>query len=165
MQPIGCVWCCQQSAEINMSDRIERSIQLKAPIERVWRALTDYREFGEWFRVALEGPFAVGEHTTGHITHKGYEHVRWTVRTVAMEQPRRFAFNWHPYAVDSKVDYSAEPPTLIEFLLEPRNGGTHLTIVESGFDRIPADRRDEALRMNAQGWTAQIDNIRSYIDG
>jgi uncharacterized protein YndB with AHSA1/START domain len=82
-----------------------------------------------------------------------------------MEEPRRFAFTWHPYAVDPEVDYSQEEPTLIEFLLEPRDGGTRLTIVESGFDRIPAHRRDEALRMNAQGWTAQIDNIRSHLDG
>lgn len=148
-----------------MANSIERSIQLRAPIDRVWRALTDHLEFGGWFRVALEGPFVVGELTTGHITHKGYEHVRWTVRTVAMEEPRRFAFTWHPYAVDPKIDYSIEEPTLVEFLLEPRDGGTHLTIVESGFERIPAHRRDEALRMNAEGWTAQIDNIRDYIDG
>jgi len=148
-----------------MSNSIERSVQLKAPIERVWRAVTDHREFGQWFRVALDGPFIVGELTTGHITHKGYEHVRWTVRTVAIEEPNRFAFTWHPYAIDPAKDYSDEPPTLIEFLLEPRDGGTHLKIVESGFDRIPADRRDEALRMNGQGWTAQIDNIRDHVDG
>src|SRR5215467_11482470 len=112
-----------------MNDRIEKRVELKAPISRVWRAVTDHREFGEWFRVALEGPFIVGELTTGHITHKGYEHVRWTVRTVAIEEPNRFAFTWHPYAVDPNVDYSSEEPTLIEFLLEPRDGGTHLRIV------------------------------------
>lgn len=148
-----------------MSDMIQREIQLTAPIERVWRALTDYREFGQWFRVALDGPFVVGELSSGRITHKGYEHVRWTARTVALEPPHRFAFTWHPYAVDPAVDYSQEEPTLVEFRLETRGEGTHLTITESGFDRIPAHRRDEALRMNGGGWTAQIQNIRVHVDG
>ncbi len=148
-----------------MTDNITRKITLDAPIERVWRALTDHREFGEWFRVNLEGPFTVGEVTTGNITHKGYEHVRWNARTVALDEPRRFAFTWHPYAVDPAIDYSQEEPTLVEFLLEPRGAGTHLTITESGFDKIPAHRREEALRMNGQGWTGQIDNIRTHVDG
>jgi uncharacterized protein YndB with AHSA1/START domain len=148
-----------------MTNSITREIDLNAPIERVWRALTDHRQFGEWFRVELEGPFTLGEMTTGRITHKGFEHVRWSARTVALDEPRRFAFTWHPYAVDPAVDYSKEEPTLVEFRLEPRDSGTHLTITESGFDKIPAHRRDEALRMNGQGWTAQIENIRTYIDG
>ena len=148
-----------------MSDRIEKHVELKAAPARVWRALTDHREFGEWFRVALEQPFAVGAESTGHITHPGYEHVRWTAQVVAMEPERRFAFTWRPYAIDPAVDYSAEPPTLVEFLLEPRGDGTRLTIIESGFDRIPAHRRDEALRMNEAGWAAQMDNIRAHVDG
>ena len=95
-----------------MIDRIEKQIALKAPVSRVWRALTDYREFGEWFRVALEGPFVVGEETRGHITYPGYEHLRMVVVTQEIEPERRFAYTWHPAAVDPAVDYTAEPPTL-----------------------------------------------------
>ena len=148
-----------------MTNSIEREIDLKAPIERVWRALTDHREFGAWFRVALDGPFVAGEMSSGRITHPGFEHVRWNARTVAIEPPHRFAFTWHPYAIDPDIDYSGEEPTLVEFRLEPRGEGTHLTITESGFDKIPAHRRDEALRMNGGGWTAQLENIRSHVDG
>lgn len=148
-----------------MTDSITRSIEIKAPIERVWQALTDYREFGAWFRVAIEAPFEVGKPAIGHITHKGYEHVRWTAQIVAMDAPRRFAFTWYPYAIDPAVDYTGEEPTLVEFRLEPRDGGTHLTITESGFDKVPAHRRDEALRMNGNGWTVQVENIRAYLDG
>ena len=147
-----------------MTDKIERQIELKAPIGRVWQALTDHRQFGEWFRVALEGPFVAGQVARGRITHKGYEHVVWQARVVAIEPPSRFAFTWHPYAVKPDVDYSNEEPTLVEFRLASTAQGTHLTITESGFDRIPADRRDEALRMNGSGWTQQIENIRAYVD-
>lgn len=148
-----------------MTDKIERSIDLQAPVDRVWRALTDHREFGSWFRVAIDGPFVEGEAASGNITYPGYEHVRWNVRIVAMEAPRRFAFTWHPYAVEPDVDYSTEEPTLVEFFLESRGGGTRLTVVESGFDKVPAHRRDEAIRMNSGGWTEQIDNIRKHVDG
>lgn len=148
-----------------MSDEIKRTVEIKAPVARVWRALTDHREFGAWFRVAIEAPFAVGQPATGMITHKGFEHVRWNVRIVAMEEPTRFAFTWHPYAVDPAVDYSTEEPTLVEFFLEPAGEGTRLTVVESGFDKVPAHRRDEAIRMNSGGWTAQVDNIRAHVDG
>lgn len=148
-----------------MTDKIERTIDLQAPVDRVWRALTDHREFGAWFRVAIDGPFVEGEAASGNITYPGYEHVRWNVRIVAMDVPRRFAFTWHPYAVEPGVDYSAEEPTLVEFFLEPHGDGTHLTVVESGFDKVPAHRRDEAIRMNSGGWTEQIDNIRKHVDG
>ena len=148
-----------------MADKIERQIDLKAPVERVWQALTDHRQFGEWFRVALEGPFVVGQVARGRITHKGYEHVVWQARVVAIERPSRFAFTWHPYAVKPDVDYSNEEPTLVEFRLAGIAQGTRLTITESGFDRIPAERRDEALRMNGSGWTQQIENIRAHVDG
>ncbi|QTH22987.1 SRPBCC family protein [Rhizorhabdus wittichii] len=147
-----------------MTNSIERTVDLRAPIDRVWRALTDHREFGQWFRVAIEQPFVVGQPATGHITHEGYEHVRWNVRIVAMEEPRRFAFTWHPYAIDPAVDYSQEEPTLVEFQLEPVGAGTRLIVTESGFDRIPAHRRDEAIRMNSGGWTAQVENIRAHVD-
>lgn len=148
-----------------MTDRIEKTIDLDAPIARVWRALTDYREFGAWFGVALDAPFALGEIATGRITYPGYEHVVWQARVVAIDEAALFAFTWHPYAVDPEVDYSAETPTRVEFRLEPRAAGTRLTIVESGFDAIPRGRMPEALRMNDRGWTAQCDNIRAHVEG
>src|SRR5712671_2149190 len=101
-----------------MDNRIEKRIELKAPVSRVWRALTDYREFGEWFRVNLEGPFVVGQATRGRITYPGFEHVIMQVTVQKMEHERLFSYTWHPYAVDPKVDYSREHPTLVEFKLE-----------------------------------------------
>jgi len=147
-----------------MTDRIEKSIAVAAPVERVWRALTDHEEFGAWFRVRLEGPFVPGEVSRGRITYPGYEHLAWEARVVAMEAPRLFAFTWHPYAVDPDKDYSSEPPTRVEFRLEPEGEGTRLTVTESGFDSIPAERRDEALRMNTGGWEAQAGNIKSHVE-
>ena len=146
-----------------MSDRIEKRMDLKAPVARVWRALTDHREFGAWFKVDLEGPFVVGQVTRGRITHPGYEHVVWQATVVAMDPERRFAFTWRPYAVDPKVDYSQEPPTTVEFRLEPKAGGTLLVLTESGFDGIPQWRRDEAYRMNERGWTVQMTNIARHV--
>jgi uncharacterized protein YndB with AHSA1/START domain len=147
-----------------MADRIEKSIEIAAPVDRVWRALTDFEEFGVWFRVKLDGPFAVGEVSGGHITYPGYEHLKWEARVVAMEAPRLFAFTWHPYAVDPERDYSDEPPTRVEFRLDPDGAGTRLTVTESGFDSIPAERRDEALRMNEGGWAAQVENLRAHVE-
>lgn len=148
-----------------MSDRIEKSIELKAPIERVWRAIADPAEFGTWFRVRLETPFIPGEVSRGHITYPGYEHIVWEATIVAMEPPRLFSFRWHPYAIDPAVDYSGEPTTLVEFRLEPSSTGTRLTIAESGFDALPSHRRIEALRMNEDGWTEQVRNIRAHVGG
>jgi uncharacterized protein YndB with AHSA1/START domain len=145
------------------SDRIEKVVQLRAPVARVWRALTDAREFGTWFRVRLEGAFAVGATVRGRITYPGYEHVTMEVQVERMDEPRLFAFRWHPYAVESSVDYSAEPTTLVEFRLDEVAGGTRLTVVESGFDRIPAARRDEAFRMNEGGWAEQLLNIERHV--
>jgi uncharacterized protein YndB with AHSA1/START domain len=147
-----------------MTDRIEKTIDLKAPVERVWRALTDPAEFGAWFGVKLAGVFTPGEVARGPITHPGYEHVIWEARIFVMDRPRLFSFNWHPYAVDATVDYSQEPPTLVEFRLAPLGEGTRLTLSESGFENVPAHRRDEALRMNAQGWSIQVENIRAHVD-
>jgi len=147
-----------------MENRIEKRIELKAPIARVWRALTDYREFGEWFRVRLEGPFVPGQVLRGHITYPGYEHIKWEVQVQKMEPERFFSFTWHPYAVDPKMDYSKEPPTLVEFRLEKAAGGTLLVLTESGFDKIPSERRLEAFRMNDGGWTEQMKNIESYVE-
>lgn len=146
-----------------MNDRIEKRIALKAPVSRVWRALTDYREFGQWFRVDLEGPFVPGQASRGRITHPGYEHVVWHATVQTMEPERLFSFTWHPYAVEPDKDYSQEQPTLVEFRLEPTSGGTRLTVTESGFDKIPADRRAEAFRMNEGGWEAQLQNIERHV--
>lgn len=146
-----------------MSNSIEKQIELKAPPSRVWRALTDYREFGEWFRVKLDGPFVTGEVSRGHITYPGYEHVRWEARVVRMEPETLFSFTWHPYAVDPATDYSEETPTLVEFRLQEIPGGTLLRVIESGFDKIPAGRRMEAFRMNDGGWEEQIKNIENHV--
>jgi len=147
-----------------MSDRIEKVIDLGAPVSRVWRALTDHEEFGTWFRVRLEGPFVPGQVSRGHVTYPGYEHVRWEAVVQKMEPERLFSFTWHPYAVDPKADYSGEPPTLVEFLLGRIPSGTRLRIVESGFDKLPAHRRDEAFRMNERGWGIQAENIARHVD-
>ena len=146
-----------------MNDRIEKRIELKAPVSRVWRALTDYREFGEWFRVALEGPFVPGEVSRGHMTYPGYEHLKWEAVVQKMEPQRLFSYTWHPYAIDPSVDYSGETPTLVEFRLEETGTGTLLTVTESGFESIPAHRRDEAFRRNDGGWTEQMKNIEKYV--
>ena len=148
-----------------MTDRIEKHVDIAAPIERVWRALTDHEEFGSWFRVKLDGPFAVGELSLGWITYPGYEHVKWQARVVAMEAPTLFAFTWPPNAVDPEKDYSDEAWIRVEFRLEPAGGGTRLTVVESGFDRLPAERRDEALRMNEAGWEEQVRNVKAHVEG
>ena len=146
-----------------MDDRIEKRIELKAPVSRVWRALTDYREFGEWFRVKVESPFVPGQVSHGQITYPGYEHLKWEAVVQKMEPERLFSFTWHPYSVDPKMDYSKETPTLVEFRLEETATGTLLVVTESGFDKIPGDRRLEAFRMNDGGWTAQMKNIASYV--
>ncbi|HEY3401095.1 MAG TPA: SRPBCC family protein [Geothrix sp.] len=147
------------------TDRIEKQILLRAPQARVWRALTDAAEFGEWFRVRLDGPFVPGAHTTGHITYPGYEHLRMDVLVEQMEAETLFSFRWHPAAVDPKVDYHHEPSTLVEFRLEAVAEGTLLRLVESGFDQLPAERRETAYRMNEGGWAIQMDNIQHHVGG
>ena len=116
------------------TDRIEKQVELRAPLARVWRALTDAREFGAWFGVALEGPFVLGATALGRITHPGSEHLTMRLVIARLEPQRCFAWRWHPYAVDPAVDYSAEPMTLVTCTLEEHAGGTRLTVVESGFD-------------------------------
>ena len=145
------------------TDRIEKRIELKAPVSRVWSALTDYRQFGEWFRVKLEEPFVPGKIARGQITHPGYEHVQWQAVVQSMEPERLFSFTWHPYAIDPNIDYSKETPTLVEFRLEATAAGTLLVLTESGFDKVPSDRRLEAFRMNDGGWTQQMKNIEAYV--
>ena len=146
-----------------MENRIEKQIELKAPVSRVWRALTDYREFGGWFRVNLEGPFTPSKTSRGRVTYPGYEHLNFELVVQKIEPERFFSYTWHPYAVDPEVDYSAEKPTLVEFRLEKTAGGTLLTVTESGFEAIPANRRAEAFRRNEGGWAIQIENIQKYV--
>lgn len=148
---------------LTSTDRIEKTVTLRAPRARVWRALTAADEFGSWFRVKLDGAFTEGATVRGKITIPGYEHVTMEMQIDRIEPERYFSYRWHPYAVDPKVDYSAEPATLVEFTLEDAGGGTVLTIVESGFDRIPVARRAEAFRMNDNGWTGQIKNIERHV--
>jgi uncharacterized protein YndB with AHSA1/START domain len=146
------------------TDRIERSIDIRAPIARVWRALSDPAEFGAWFGVALSGPpFAAGRSVRGRITHPGYEHLDFEVWIERVEPEARLAFRWHPYAIDPAVDYSGEPTTLVEFELEPTPEGTRLRVVESGFDALPPARRKDAFGMNSQGWDAQMKNIERHV--
>ena len=145
------------------TDRIEKKVLLRTPRARVWRALTDAEEFGAWFRVKLEGAFAPGARVKGALTYPGFEHVTMEVVVERMEPERLFSYRWHPYAIEPSVDYSAEPTTLVEFHLEQAAEGTLLTIVESGFDAIPAGRRAEAFRMNDNGWTEQGENLRRHV--
>ena len=147
----------------SITDKIEKQVTINAPLERVWRALTDYRQFGEWFRVNLEVPFVVGKRAYGQITYPGYEHIRMEVLVEAIEPMSRFVFTWHPYPAVANVDYSGETPTTVEFTLEQIEGGTHLTVTESGFDAIPESRRSEAFRMNDGGWVEQLKNIEAYV--
>jgi uncharacterized protein YndB with AHSA1/START domain len=146
------------------TDRIEKTIVLKAPRSRVWRALTSPDEVSDWFGVNLKGgTFVPGQATRGPITIKGYQHVTFEVIVEEMLPERLFSWRWHPYAIDPAVDYSKEPRTLVVFTLEEVAGGTHLTVVESGFDAIPMHRRAEAIKMNTGGWTGQLQNIDKHV--
>ncbi len=145
------------------ANRIEKRIELKASAARVWRALTDFREFGEWFGVRLEGPFVAGRPARGQITYPGYQHLRFEAIVQKMVPEQLFSFTWHPYAVDPKIDYSQESPTLVEFRLQPIPAGTLLVVTESGFEKLPAARLADALRMNDSGWSQQLENIASHV--
>ena len=145
------------------TDRIEKQVVIAATRPRVWRALTDVAEFNTWFGIELAQPFEPGREITGTITMKGNEH-DVTIWIEAMEPERFFSFRWHPYAIDPEADYSSEPTTLVAFTLEEVAGGTKLSIVESGFDAIPASRRATAFEMNDRGWTGQSEKIRKYVE-
>lgn len=146
------------------TDRIERKILLKAPRSRVWRALSDAAEFGSWFGVDFTGKsFVPGREVRGKITYPGYEHIVMQVLIERMESERLLSWRWHPAAIDPSADYSQEPTTLVVFELEEVEGGTMLTVVESGLDRIPLARRATAFRMNSEGWDAQIRNIEKHV--
>ena len=151
--------------DLTITDRIDKQVFLRAPKSRVWRALSDSGEFGEWFKVRLVGPFVPGKQVAGRITYPGYEHMTMSVLVERMEPETLFSFRWHPYAVGPEADYASEPTTLVEFRIAEAPGGTLLTLVESGFDRIPAERRAEAYRMNDGGWAEQMGNIQRHVAG
>jgi uncharacterized protein YndB with AHSA1/START domain len=153
----------QTTHDMTSTDRIEKRVVLRAQRSRVWRAISNAEEFGTWFRMNIDGAFAEGATVRGRLTIPGYEHGTVEMLVERIEPERYFSYRWHPYAIDPAVDYSAEPTTLVEFTLEETEGGTALTIVESGFDRIPHERRSEAFRMNDQGWTGQIKHLERYV--
>ncbi|HEY4365663.1 MAG TPA: SRPBCC family protein [Steroidobacteraceae bacterium] len=145
------------------SDRIERQILLKAPRSRVWRALSNAEEFGNWFGVALQGnAFVAGQRVKGQITYPGYEHIVFEIAIERIEPERLLSWRWHPAAIKPEVDYSQEPTTLVVFELQDVDGGTLLSVVESGFDKVPPARRLEAFRMNSEGWDGQMLNIETH---
>lgn len=145
------------------TDRIEKEIVVCAPRTKVWRAITDFREFGKWFQAEMKDPFVSGTPSKGRITHPGFEHLTLEIRVERMEPEDLFSWRWHPFAIDPQKDYSNEPTTLVEFELEVIPEGTRIKVTESGFDNIPLARRSEAFRMNSEGWAAQIQNIARYV--
>ncbi|WP_294739398.1 SRPBCC family protein [uncultured Pseudomonas sp.] len=146
------------------SNEIKRKVLLNAPRQRVWEALTDAEQFGNWFGIALKGKhFAPGRAIEAPITYPGYEHVVWKAKIEHLEPQARFSFSWHPYAVDNDVDYDTETPTLVEFTLEDHAEGILLRVVESGFDGIPDARRQKAYKKNSRGWDDQMNNIEEYL--
>jgi len=148
-----------------MNSKIEKQIEITAPVAKVWDALTDYKKFGAWFRVKLEAPFVAGEISRGYITWPRYEHLKWAATVKEIVPEKLFSFTWHPYAVDPAVDYSKETPTLVEFRLEATATGTRVTVTETGFDKVPEARRAEAFRMNDGGWAQQVKNLEEYFVG
>ena len=146
------------------TDRIVKQAVLQAPLSRVWRAVSDAKEFGEWFQVDMSGQaFRPGEPVHAKMTYPGYEGMPFEMVIERIEPERLFSFRWHPYGIDPNYDYSTEPMTLVAFELEEVPEGTKLTVTESGFDSIPLGRRAEAFRMNRQGWAQQVHNIEVYV--
>jgi uncharacterized protein YndB with AHSA1/START domain len=156
------------------TDRIEKKILLRAPRKRVWRALSDSTEFGTWFGVKFDGPFAPGASMRGVIVptavnaevakaQKPYEGMPFEITIERMEPEQVFSFRWHPFAVESGVDYSSEPTTLVVFALEEVADGVMLTVTESGFDGIPLARRAKAFTANEQGWGMVVKLIEEYL--
>ena len=146
-----------------MENRIDKQIEIKAPVSKVWKALTDHKQFGEWFHCRIDAPFAVGQTTTGKHTWPGAENFDFNVTVKAIKPESFFAYSWIPYNMDPKRDYSKEDPTLVEFRLEAIEKGTLLMVSETGFDKVPADRRAEAFKMHNGGWEEQLKNIQNYV--
>jgi uncharacterized protein YndB with AHSA1/START domain len=161
---------------MSTTDRIEKKVLLRAPRERVWHAISDAKQFGTWFGVQFDGPFAAGALMKGRMvptkvdpevakTQEPYTGAAFDCTIDRIEPMNRFSFRWHPFAIDPKVDYSNEPTTLVVFELEEVAGGTQLTITESGFDKIPLERRAKAFAANDGGWTKQLELIAKYLAG
>jgi len=158
------------------TDRIQKKVVLRAPRERVWKAISDAKQFGAWFGVEFDGPFVAGAAMKGRMTptkvdpavakmQEAYKGMEFDCTIDRIEPMRLFSFRWHPFAIDPKVDYSNEPTTLVTFELEEVPGGTQLTITETGFDKVPLERRAKAFEANAGGWTHQIDLLTRYLAG
>ena len=156
------------------TDRIQKNIVLRASRERIWRAISDAKQFGTWFGVEFEGDFVVGSHLKGRIvptkvdadiakTQEAYSGMAFEIFVERIEPMRVLAFRWHPYAVEPGRAFSTEPTTLVTFVLENAPGGISLTITESGFDQIPLERRAEAFMENEKGWAAQTQLIQKYL--
>lgn len=145
------------------SDCLVKQARLAAPRSRVWRALTTPAEFGSWFGVNLADGFTVGDRTHGKVTNEGYQHLTWEITVIEMAPERLFSWTWHPAALEADRDYSAEAPTLVTFLLQDDPAGTLLTVVESGFDGLPAERRAEAFKMNEGGWIWEMNAIAEHL--
>ena len=145
------------------TDRIEKRFEVRARRSRVWRAIADAGEFGTWFGMKLDRPFAPGATVLGRLTIPGYEHITLEILVEKVEPEGYFSYRWHPYPMDPAIDYAAEPTTLVEFRLEETEGGTAVAITESGFDRLPASRRAEAFRMNEAGWAGQSRKLAAYV--
>src|SRR4051794_33542759 len=145
------------------TDRIEKKTLLRAPRSRVWRAIADADEFGAWFQVKFQAPFAMGLQMKGLMTMPGHEGVHCDFVVAAMEPERLFSFHWHPDSMDSSVDYSKEESTLVEFRLEDATEGTLLTVTESGFDKLPLERRAKAFSGNTEGWEFQLKALEAYV--
>jgi len=161
---------------MSTTDKIEKKVVLRAPRERVWNAISDAKQFGTWFGVEFEGPFVAGQRITGRMTptkvdpavarmQEPYAGMAFDYTVDRIEPMRLFSFRWHPFAIDPNVDYSHEPTTLVVFELEEVAGGTQLTITETGFDKIPLERRAKAFAANDGGWTKQAELIKKYVEG
>lgn len=148
-----------------MSDRIEKSILINAPIARVWRALTNYKEYGTWFQADFDRPFKVGEEVTGRMRIKGFEHLTFPMKIIAMEENKLFSCKWPAYVQKTDLDLLKEPWLLMEYHLKETQEGTQVSIIESGYDKLNATIRDEARRGNEGGWDFQLNNIRNYLHG
>jgi uncharacterized protein YndB with AHSA1/START domain len=148
---------------MDSTDRIEKRIVLRAPRARVWDALADSKKFGQWFGVQFSDAFVPGARLRGKVTLPGYEHLPFEITIERMEPGQLFSWRWHPYAMDPKLDYSAEPTTLVVFELADAPEGTLLTVVESGFEGIPLSRRLDAYRGNERGWSQQMTAIEKYV--
>jgi uncharacterized protein YndB with AHSA1/START domain len=151
---------------MNDTDRIEKQIDLKAPVARVWRAVSDPKEFGSWFGISFEGPFVAGKDVAGRLLSPGYDHLTATFAVERVDEAAGvFAFRWHPFAIEPNVDYSEEPMTLVEIRVTESRGGSHVSIVESGFDALPLARRAKAFASNEGGWAIQVQNLAKYVGG